>query len=184
MSPMNFISEICFLSLQWPQEGLEWNLGPTQVLELMVYALLPLDHSYLYFPFLSFFFLPYVFNYISFCWLLDVCQQKQTWYDKLLSLKWLFTENDFPTHISDFLFHTFFKKVSNTLHYRDICQEQLKIHFVLLYLCQKNEFCSVSIWPLKCYALTGSLSFTCQTVLEIRGEKHLVNHSGCNYIIE
>ena len=40
----------------------------------------------------------------------------------------------------------------------------------MLYLCQKNEFCSVSIWPFECYALTR-LSFTCQTAQEKRGEK-------------
>lgn len=74
-------------------------------------------------------------------------------------------------------------KVSNRLHCSDICQGQPKTHFVL-YICQKNEFCSVSTWPLECYALTGSLSFTCQAILEIRGGNHLVNHSRCIYITE
>lgn len=40
----------------------------------------------------------------------------------------------------------------------------------------QSDLSNVMLWQ--------TLSFTCQTVLEIRGEKHLVNHSGCIYITE
>lgn len=75
-------------------------------------------------------------------------------------------------------------KVSNRLHYRDLCWGQLETHVALLHLCQKNEFCPVAIGPPECYAFTNSPTFTCQAVAEIRGENHLVNHSGCISITE
>lgn len=75
----------------------------------------------------------------------------------------------FPMFLNSF--STPILKVSNMLHHRAIYQEHLKIHSVLLYVFQKNESCTISVWPLKHYALTDSILLTYQTMLEVREEK-------------